>query len=83
MRAAYWKAVAALAGALSLSVAVQTAPQAPAEQKPAPTVKRVTAQPISSVQGKDSFESYCAVCHDWNHTNWRIGELDLVRQCRR
>jgi len=64
MRAAYWKAVAALAGALSLSVAVQTAPQAPAaEQKPAPTVKRVTAQPISSVQGKDSFESYCAVCH--------------------
>ena len=63
MRNAYWRAVAALAGALSLSVAVQTAPQAPAEQKPAPTVKHVTAQPISSVQGKDSFESYCAVCH--------------------
>lgn len=62
MRNTCWKAVAVLAGALSLSVAVQAASQAQAEQV-APTVKRVTAQPISSVQGKDSFEAYCAACH--------------------
>jgi mono/diheme cytochrome c family protein len=62
MRNPHWKAVAALAGALSLSVTIQAATQAQAQQAP-PTVKRVTAQPISSVQGKDSFEAYCAVCH--------------------
>ena len=62
MRNTYWKAVTALAGVLSLSVAVLAVPQAQPE-KATPTVKRVTAQPISSVQGKDSFEAYCAVCH--------------------
>src|SRR5262245_16335858 len=62
MRHIHWKAVAALAGALSLSNSVQATSQGQAQQ-PAPTVKRVTAQPITSVQGSDSFEAYCAVCH--------------------
>ncbi|HXW04472.1 MAG TPA: c-type cytochrome [Vicinamibacterales bacterium] len=28
-----------------------------------PTVKRVPAQPIASVEGVDSYREYCAVCH--------------------
>jgi mono/diheme cytochrome c family protein len=28
-----------------------------------PTIKRVPAQPIISVEGKDNFQEYCAVCH--------------------
>lgn len=62
MRYAYWKAGLALAAVTSLSVAMLAAPQAQSE-KPKPTVKRVAAQPIASVEGKDNFEAYCAVCH--------------------
>jgi mono/diheme cytochrome c family protein len=65
MRYAYWKAGLALTGVLSLSLAVLAAPQTQTEQ-PKPTVKRVPAQPIDSVQGKDNFEAYCAVCHGQN-----------------
>jgi mono/diheme cytochrome c family protein len=28
-----------------------------------PTIKRVPAQPIASLDGKDNFQEYCAVCH--------------------
>jgi mono/diheme cytochrome c family protein len=33
------------------------------EQKPAPQVKNVSAQPIASIEGRDNFAAYCAVCH--------------------
>ena len=62
MRHTLWKVGLALTAALSLSVAVLASPQAQTE-KPTPTVKRTTAQPIQSVEGKDNFDAYCAVCH--------------------
>jgi mono/diheme cytochrome c family protein len=65
MRYISWRVGLAIAGAVSLSMAVLAAPQAPTE-KPKPTIKREVAQPISSVQGKDSFDAYCAVCHGKN-----------------
>ena len=43
--------------ALSLAVHAQTPPP----QKP--VVKSVPVDPIRSVEGKDNFEAYCAVCH--------------------
>ena len=55
-----------VAWALAVGLAAQGAsPQKPAApaQKPVPTVKSVRAVPIVSVQGKDNFEAYCAVCH--------------------
>lgn len=36
-------------------------PQTAAQQKP--TVKGVAAQPIVSIEGKDNYDAYCAVCH--------------------
>jgi mono/diheme cytochrome c family protein len=62
MRHTLRKAGLALAAILSLSAAVLASPQTKPEQTP-PNVKRVTAQPIQSVEGKDNFEAYCAVCH--------------------
>jgi mono/diheme cytochrome c family protein len=62
MRHTLWRAGFALTAALSLSVAVLASPQAKPDQTQ-PNVKRVTAQPIQSVEGKDNFEAYCAVCH--------------------
>jgi mono/diheme cytochrome c family protein len=62
MRHTLYKGVLALAAILSLSVAVLASPQAQTD-KPQTTVKRVPAQPIQSVEGKDNFEAYCAVCH--------------------
>jgi mono/diheme cytochrome c family protein len=35
--------------------------QEPAAQKP--TIKRVPAEPLKSLEGADIFRSYCAVCH--------------------
>jgi mono/diheme cytochrome c family protein len=60
MRRTFWKAGLALAAVLSLSIVVIAGPQTQTDK---PTIKRATAQPISSVQGKDSFDAYCAVCH--------------------
>ena len=65
MRHTFWKIGLALASALSLSVVVLAVPQAQSE-KPKPTIKRDVAQPIASVEGKDSFDAYCAVCHGRN-----------------
>jgi len=56
------KAGLPLAAMLSVSVAVLASPQTKPDQ-PQPTVRRVTAQPIQSVDGKDNFDAYCAVCH--------------------
>jgi mono/diheme cytochrome c family protein len=38
-----------------------TNPQEPAAPKP--TIKRVPAEPLKSLEGVDIFRSYCAVCH--------------------
>ena len=62
MRHTFWKIGLALATALSVGVVVLAVPQAQTE-KPKPTIKREYAQPIVSVQGKDNFDAYCAVCH--------------------
>ena len=54
----------AVAGSLVLACALAAglAAQAPSgDQKP--VVKGVRAVPIQSVEGKDNFEAYCAVCH--------------------
>jgi mono/diheme cytochrome c family protein len=51
----------ALAAILS-SVALFASPQTKPGQSQT-TVKRVAAQPIQSVDGRDNFEAYCAVCH--------------------
>jgi mono/diheme cytochrome c family protein len=53
------------AGALvaALTLAVGLAAQAPEPQKPAPKIKRTTAVPLVSVEGKDNYDAYCAVCH--------------------
>lgn len=60
MRRIFWRAGWALAATLCLSVVVLAYPQTQTEK---PNIKRVTAQPITSVDGKDNFEAYCAVCH--------------------
>ena len=50
-----------LVGALTMAVGV--AAQTPSEQKPAPKIKVARAVPIQSVEGKDNYDVYCAVCH--------------------
>jgi mono/diheme cytochrome c family protein len=60
MRHTFWKAGLALAATLCLSVVLFASPQTQADK---PTVKRVPAQAIVSVEGKDNFDAYCAVCH--------------------
>ena len=47
-----WVSVAMVASALA---------QTPTTQKP--IVKAVTAIPIVSLEGKDNYDAYCAVCH--------------------
>jgi mono/diheme cytochrome c family protein len=42
-----------------VGVAGQTQP----DQQAVPKVKSVTTNPIVSIEGKDNFDAYCAVCH--------------------
>lgn len=61
------RGVLALAAVISLaciglSAQAQT-PQKADVQKPAPAVKGVRGVPIRSVDGRDNFDAYCAVCH--------------------
>jgi mono/diheme cytochrome c family protein len=62
MRHTPWRVGLAIAGALSLTATVLAVPPTQTE-KPKPTIKREAAQPISSVDGKENFDAYCAVCH--------------------
>ena len=64
------KAGLVLTGILGLGLTMAAAPQTETQkpkqadtQKPKPTVKRVEARPIVSIEGKDNFEAYCASCH--------------------
>jgi mono/diheme cytochrome c family protein len=43
--------------------AVAASAQKPPADKPVPTVKSAPAVPLASVDGKENFEAYCAVCH--------------------
>jgi mono/diheme cytochrome c family protein len=52
--------VAVAAGQGAPAPAGGAAPQ-PAAQKP--VVKAIAAQPIVSIEGKDNYDAYCAVCH--------------------
>jgi mono/diheme cytochrome c family protein len=54
--------IAAALGAVCVITAALSA-QTPATQKDAPKVKAVNSIPIASIEGKDNFEAYCAVCH--------------------
>lgn len=49
-----------VAGVLAVGVA---AAQTPAAQTPVPKVKSVRSVPITSVEGRDNYMAYCAVCH--------------------
>ncbi len=62
MTRAYWKTGLALMGMLGLGLTLSAAPQAQGE-KPKPTIKLVGARPIDSIEGKENFAAYCAVCH--------------------
>lgn len=44
---------------LALGVSAQTPPA----QTPVPKIKSAVAIPIISLEGKDNFDAYCAVCH--------------------
>jgi mono/diheme cytochrome c family protein len=55
------RAPALVIGVLTASVLSSIALRA--QQQPAPTVKRETAQRVGSVAGKDTYAAYCAVCH--------------------
>lgn len=48
-----------VAAVLTVSLEAKTSPP----RQTVPKVKSVVAVPIVSVEGKDNFEAYCAVCH--------------------
>lgn len=54
-----------IASALALAWVLGTAlsAQTPAGQTQVPKVKAVRAVPIASVEGRDNYAAYCAVCH--------------------
>ena len=54
-----------IAGALVVvcTAGVAVVAQAPGTQKQAPKVERASTVPITSIEGRDNFLAYCAVCH--------------------
>ena len=54
-----------MAGSLVLAcgLAIGVAAQTPSDQTQVPKVKRVPSVPITSVEGRDNYVAYCAVCH--------------------
>lgn len=56
-----WMSVAASLVVACSAIVLAGNPTTAAQQKP--TVKGVPAQPMVSVEGKDSYDAYCAVCH--------------------
>jgi cytochrome c5 len=59
--------VAGIVGAgvfvLGCVLAAGVGAQQAGQQQAPPTVKAVPCTPIASVEGKDNFDAYCAVCH--------------------
>jgi mono/diheme cytochrome c family protein len=56
-----WMAVAGSLVVTCSAIVLAGSPPTAVQQKP--TVKGVAAQPIVSVEGKDNYDAYCAVCH--------------------
>jgi mono/diheme cytochrome c family protein len=57
MRFSSWIGSGALGAAFSICAAIPLLAQTP------PQIERAPAKPIVSVEGKDTYASYCAVCH--------------------
>lgn len=62
------------------------AAQSTAQGQTAKTIKRTAAQPIASIEGKDSYAEYCAVCHGRDATGngpaapaLKVAPTDLTR----
>ena len=53
----------AIAALFVVSICTAVGAQKPPADKPAPTIKTAPAVPLVSVEGKENFEAYCAVCH--------------------
>ena len=60
MTSTYWKAGLLVSAFVGFGISLGAAQ---AQEQTKPTIKRVEAQPIVSVEGKDNFEAYCATCH--------------------
>jgi mono/diheme cytochrome c family protein len=58
-----WTRAAGLAVLLVAALGVAAARGTSAQAPPGPSVKTVPCEPIASVEGKDSYVAYCAVCH--------------------
>ena len=50
-------------GPCLVAVGLMTVTLTPLTAQDTPTIKRVPAQSIRSVEGKDNYQEYCAVCH--------------------
>jgi mono/diheme cytochrome c family protein len=55
----YWTGFLVVAFGLAFSVSAQTPPA----QNAAPKINAAATIPIVSIEGKDNFDAYCAVCH--------------------
>ena len=62
-----WARAAALAVLLAASLGV-AASRGTSAQAPGPVIKTVPCESIVSVEGKDSYVAYCAVCHGTDGT---------------
>jgi mono/diheme cytochrome c family protein len=63
MASSFASACVASSLAVACSFVVGLAAQTQPDQKPVPKVKAEAANPITSIEGKDNFDKYCAVCH--------------------
>ena len=82
----YSKYIVAIGVLAVCTVGQIVAAQSTAQGQPAPTIKRATALPIASVEGKDSYAAYCAVCHGRDATGngpaapaLKVAPTDLTR----
>jgi mono/diheme cytochrome c family protein len=48
---------------MTIGLAVAASTQQTTPQAPKPTIRHEPAKPINSLEGKDTFAAYCAVCH--------------------
>jgi mono/diheme cytochrome c family protein len=80
------KYVVAIAVLAVCTVGRIVAAQSAAQGQTTPTIKLATAKPIASVDGKDSYAAYCAVCHGRDATGngpaapaLKVAPSDLTR----
>jgi hypothetical protein len=58
-----WSRVGPLAVLLAAALGAVAARGTSAQGPPGPVVKTVPCEPLVSIEGKDSYVAYCAVCH--------------------